>query len=598
MYRFLNRAILAVFFMSIITACGEGDTVATPIDSSNGSKIQLEKEAELTSNTDDTDDSSGSGSDSGVSNASSGDSGSETGPSGQGFTSNSDATLGASRSSISAGEGVKSPPAAPPIVPPTVPPIVSQTEPENPACVLAICDNNAGVEDLPNYHTTPAIAGKSTFLTIETGKDINTTGLVNEQLVAIESDDILRGSRPNDAGDGWQAFSGKLASNPQGDNVYFAGLLPTTNLGRPLGNAPTTTTWPGTFTFGGFENHAIDFEIDFANRRIDARTVIGDSDSSTSFALGFSEGGSVNGTVLRYSTDRSSNTSDGNHLLVGHYRAMGLIGQEGLVGALVNIKGYIEDVPFGGFSADNPTPEPAVTAPYVCPAALCDNRVSAADLPNYPASANPAGGSSFLTILPSNVAEQPTMIDTTGVIPVKNITGTRAGDENDGWQAFYGKLASDPQGDDVYFAGILPTTDLGAPLIEAPVITIWPGTFKFGEQAGKVDFEIDFASRTIDGNGISTRAQQAIDAGQKNPEFIRFSLGFSETGTVFGSILRNLNPEGQDAFYGNNTGVGGYYQATGLIGQEGLVGAVLMSKDGFIANAPYGGFVADNPNNK
>ncbi len=26
MYRFLNRAILAVFFMSIITACGEGDT--------------------------------------------------------------------------------------------------------------------------------------------------------------------------------------------------------------------------------------------------------------------------------------------------------------------------------------------------------------------------------------------------------------------------------------------------------------------------------------------------------------------------------------------------------------------------------------------
>ncbi|MCA8833917.1 MAG: hypothetical protein K8953_02425, partial [Proteobacteria bacterium] len=81
-------------------------------------------------------------------------------------------------------------------------------------------------------------------------------------------------------------------------------------------------------------------------------------------------------------------------------------------------------------------------------------------------------------------------------------------------------------------------------------------------------------------------------------EFIRFSLGFSETGTVFGSILRNLNPEGQDRHYGDNTGVGGYYQATGLIGQEGLVGAVLMSKDGFIANAPYGGFVADNPNNK
>ncbi len=607
MYRFLNRAILAVFFMSIITACGEGDTATTPTNPSeptnpsDDSKIQLEKEAEVTSNkddTDDTDDSSGSDSDSGVSNTTSGNSGSETVSSGQGSKSNGNATLGASHSSISAGDGAKSPPAVPPTVPPTVPPIVSQTEPENPACVLAICDNNAGVEDLPNYHPSPSIAGKSTFLTIETGKDIDTTGLVNAQLVAIGSDDILRGSRLGDLSDGWQAFYGKLASDPQGDNVYFAGLLPTTDLGKPLSTAPTTTVWPGTFTFGGFENHAIDFEIDFANRRIDARTILGDSEFSTSFALGFSEGGSVNGTVLRYSTGRSSKTSDGNHLLVGHYRAMGLIGQEGLVGALVNIKGYIEDAPFGGFSADNPTPEPAVTAPYVCPAALCDNRVSAADLPDYPASANPAGGSGFLTILPSNVAEQPAMIDTTGVMPVKNITGTRAGDENDGWQAFYGKLASDPQGDNVYFAGILPTTDLGAPLIEAPVITTWPGTFKFGRQAGEVNFEIDFASRTIDGQGISTRAQQAIDAGQKNPEFIRFSLGFSETGTVFGSILRNLNPEGQDAFYGDNTGVGGYYQATGLIGQEGLVGAVIMSKDGFIANAPYGGFVADNPNNK
>ncbi len=613
MYRFLNRTILAVFFMSIITACGEGDTGTTPTNPSDGSKIQLEKEAEVTSNTDD---SSGSGSGSGVSNTTSGNSGSETVSSGQGSKSGGDATLEVSRSSISAGGGVKSPPT------------VTQTESENPACLLAICDNNAGVEDLPNYHPSPSIAGKSAFLTIETGKDINTTGtgrLVNGRLVAIESEDILRGSR-SDANDGWQAFWGNLASDPQGDNVYFAGLLPTTDLGRPLSNAPTTTVWPGTFTFGGFENHPIDFKIDFANRQIDARTVIGDSEFSTSFALGFSEGGSVNGTVLRYSTGRSSKTSNDNHLLVGHYRAMGLIGQEGLVGALVNIKGYIEDSPFGGFSADNPTPEPAVTASYACPSALCDNRVSTADLPNYPASANPDVGSSFLTILPSDVADVPTSIDTTGVIPATDklliITDSRTGDENDGWQAFYGKLASDPQGDNVYFAGILPTTDLGPPLIEAPVITTWPGTFNFAGEEGSVKFEIDFASRTIDGQGITQseidsnaeRQQQHITdsiAQDSNltesditrlviprHEFIRFSLGFSETGTVFGSILRNSNPEGQDPSYRDNISVRGNYQATGLIGQEGLVGAALMSKDGFIANAPYGGFVADNPNNQ
>ena len=618
MYRFLIRTILAVFFMSIITACGEGDTGIIPTNPSDDSKIQLETEAEVTS---DTDDSSGSGSDSGVSNTTSGDSGSETVSSGQGFKSNGNAALEVSGSSISRGGDVK----PPPTVPPTVPPIVPPTEPENPACTLAICDNKAGVEDLPNYHPTPSIAGKSTFLTIETGKDINTTGtgrLVNEQLVAIGSDDILRWSHPDDAGDGWQAFLGKLASDPQGDNVYFAGLLPTTDLGRPLSTAPKTTTWSGTFTFGGFENHAIDFKIDFANRQIDARTVVNDSDFSTSFALGFSEGGSVNGTVLRYSTHESQFTSDGTYLLLGHYRAMGLIGQQGLVGALVNIKGYLEDSPFGGFSADNPTPEPAVTASYACPVALCDNKVSAADLPNYPTSANPAGGSGFLTILPSQGARQPAMIDTTGVMPATDtlliITGTRTGDENDGWQAFSGNITDQVY----YFAGILPTTDLGPPLIAAPAITTWPGTFKFGEQAGEVIFEIDFASRTIDGNGITqSEIDSNADRQQKHitdsiaqdsnltesditaliiprREFIRFSLGFSETGTVFGTILRNSNPEGQDPSYGDNISVRGYYQATGLIGQEGLVGAVIMSKDGFIANAPYGGFAADNPNNQ
>ncbi len=620
MYRFLNRTILAVFFMSIITACGEGDTGTTPTNPSDGSKIQLEKETEVTSNTDD---SSGSDSDSGVSNTSSGDSGSG-GSSGQGSKSGGDATLEVSGSSISRGDSLK--------LPSTVLPTVPPTESEKPACLLAICDNKAGVEDLPNYHPSPSIAGKSAFLTIETGKDIDTTGtgrLVNGQLVAIGSDDILRGSRPGDARDGWQAFWGKLASNPQGDNVYFAGLLPTTNLGRPLSTAPTTTVWPGTFTFGGFENHAIDFKIDFANRQIDARTIVDNSEFSTSFALGFSEGGSVNGTVLRYSTSEWQDTSDYNHLLLGNYRAMGLIGQEGLVGALVNIKGYIGDGHFGGFSADNPVPEsdrPVAFSPYVCPVALCDNRVNTADLPDYPTSANPAGGSGFLTILPSEDAEQPAMIDTTGVMPTTDnlliITDSRAGDENDGWQAFYGKLASDPQGDNVYFAGILPTTDLGPPLIEAPVITTWPGTFNFAGGEGLVNFEIDFASRTIDGQGIT---QSEIDSNAESQqqhitdsiaqdstltesditpliiprrEFIRFSLGFSETGTVFGSILRNSNPEGQVPLYGDNISVRGYYQATGLIGQEGLVGAALMSKDGFIANAPYGGFVADNPNNQ
>ena len=105
-------------------------------------------------------------------------------------------------------------------------------------------------------------------------------------------------------------------------------------------------------------------------------------------------------------------------------------------------------------------------------------------------------------------------------MPAKNITGHRAGDENDGWQAFYGRLASDPQGDDVYFAGILPTTDLGPPLIEAPVKTIWPGTFNFAGEEGLVNFEIDFASRTIDGQG-TTQSELDSNAERQQKTYYR-----------------------------------------------------------------------------
>ncbi len=213
-------------------------------------------------------------------------------------------------------------------------------------CTTPVCDNVVNTADLPSFPTAAA-SSASAFLTI-TGTQIDATGvtrLSSGQRVAP----ALRGStRAGDNMDGFRYFQGQF--NGTGDTRYFAGILPTTNLGAPLTSAPAETEWDGFYSYGGVTPARIEFDIDFANRRITAL------DEPTgfraiSFDLRFSDSGVISGIVLQH----SGFTGDTD--IGGLAIATGLIGTEGLVGAFVQNDLLPTDFS-GGFVADNPDTNP------------------------------------------------------------------------------------------------------------------------------------------------------------------------------------------------------------------------------------------------
>ncbi len=212
-------------------------------------------------------------------------------------------------------------------------------------CTDPVCDNVVNADDLPSFPTA-VTSNDSTFLTI-TGTEINTTGITRlsgGQQVAP----ILRGAtRAGDNMDGFRYFAGQFGGT--GDTVYFAGILPTTNLGAPLTAQPTTAVWPGSYSERG-RTAPLDFNIDFANRRITALANPGGVVVvAVSFNLGFSDSGLINGIIVSHAG------ATGDEPLDGLAIATGLIGTEGLVGAFVESPVSPISLGFhGGFVANNP----------------------------------------------------------------------------------------------------------------------------------------------------------------------------------------------------------------------------------------------------
>ncbi len=213
-------------------------------------------------------------------------------------------------------------------------------------CTTPVCDNVVNADDLPSYPTAAA-SSASAFLTI-TGTQIDTTD-VTRIVSGQRVDPTIRGAtRAGDNMDGYRYFQGQF--NGTGDTVFFAGILPTTNLGAPLTSAPAETEWDGTYSLGGSENNDIMFNIDFANRRITAGHA--PFNSHLRFNLGFSDSGVISGLVLEHD---SGPTTD----IFGFAHATGLIGTEGLVGVFIDsaeapTAGRIH----GGFVANNPDTNP------------------------------------------------------------------------------------------------------------------------------------------------------------------------------------------------------------------------------------------------
>ena len=214
----------------------------------------------------------------------------------------------------------------------------------NARCTDPICDNVVKADDLPSYPTTVA-SNAPAFLTI-VGTQISIAGLEQPNGTALVASDINGLTRAGDDADGVQYFQGRLGGS--GNSKTFAGILPTTNLGAPLIAPPTNAVWPGSYSERGNPVASLDFNIDFANRRITTEhsVLVG----SLSFRLVFSDSGVISGSVLEH--DLGTDTR-----IIGSRAATGLIGTEGLVGVFINDFDRDAGVRYlGGFVAANPSP--------------------------------------------------------------------------------------------------------------------------------------------------------------------------------------------------------------------------------------------------
>ncbi len=212
-------------------------------------------------------------------------------------------------------------------------------------CTTPVCDNVVNTADLPSYPTT-VTSNNSAFLTI-TGTQIDTArvtaGTIGGQRVA-PTIGVL--TRAGDDADGVRYFQGRFGDS--GNASAFAGILPTTNLGAPLTAQPTTAAWPGSYSERGNPAVTLNFNIDFANRRIIAEHDI--SFNSLSFNLVFSDSGVISGAVLEHADGTDTR-------IVGSRAATGLIGTEGLVGVFINDFDLPDGLRYvGGFVAANPNP--------------------------------------------------------------------------------------------------------------------------------------------------------------------------------------------------------------------------------------------------
>ncbi len=209
-------------------------------------------------------------------------------------------------------------------------------------CTTPVCDNVVNADDLPSYPTA-VTSSASTFLTI-TGTQINTAGVTRTASNPRVAPTIGGSTRAGDDMDGFRYFTGQF--NEAGNSGFFAGILPTTNLGAPLTSAPAETEWTGTYSVGAGEDNNITFNIDFDTRSITAgHTLFG---SHLRFNLGFSDSGVISGVVLQHAGATGDENIDGLAI------ATGLIGTEGLVGVFTEDDSYPSNGFFGGFVANNP----------------------------------------------------------------------------------------------------------------------------------------------------------------------------------------------------------------------------------------------------
>ncbi len=413
---------------------------------------------------------------------------------------------------------------------------------------------------------------------VSTGSDVRWYGVGNRGYEWITFAPVVRSGKSEAKNIRQGAFS---ASSKDGKYVYFAGILPNTDLGAPLISSDVPVYWHGRFqaTLPYEIKKALTLKVSFnggTNHVGEVEAFVKDSGDLYYHLKGdFDDKGVIKGTV-KYGdiSDRNNNPSR-NGVLTG------LIGQEGAAGAFVaNINNGFGDYSGGFIARSN-----SVASPTATPTPLADttpNRVTGRDwqagFDKVP-DAVPDTISSYYTrknqFLRSTGGTLNTGVRGDNAPDVSILTladaafGNNRGDATDGVAMFEGRHR---------YAGVLTNTDLGAPVTQTTGTAEWEGRFQTTEMDAK-DFtlEIDFRNREVEAF-VHRRAN-----------YYYYMTGtFDRNGLIKGAVdsgdFTNGNRE-TPRYHGSSHPA----EMRGLIGQEGAVGV-------FISDTNYsgysGGFVA------
>ncbi len=365
---------------------------------------------------------------------------------------------------------------------------------------------------------------------------------------------------------------------------YYAGLLPSTDLGEPLEAAPAKGTWTGWIQSVGDVVLDSAFDINFTfNNTTDGGTIeayIVDGATVMNIDGDFDDQGVITGSTVWGNTAPNNGVTDADTFSRSPGTLRGLIGQGGAVAAFIseqtgiqssgrtNAAGYA-----GGFVAYLTNPLPTET---------CITEKTCVDYAHWVTAAGPATTPTANKFLTGTATGLTTGAEVNPAVAVTTLAYSDGqfdleGEATDGFAIFRAGSAHN--------AGILSTTRLGAPLTETTTDAEWKGLFI--DRVGRDQIKNSSLTLMVSYDGSAgTITSASIGSGGA---YTFTNVGFNDVGIITGTITRTVvADESQNILADTSAGI-----ITGLIGSDGAV-AVFHSN----ANATtsyVGGFVGVPP---
>ena len=357
---------------------------------------------------------------------------------------------------------------------------------------------------------------------------------------------------------------------------YYAGLLPSTDLGEPLIAAPTGGTWTGWIQSVGdvVLDSAFAINVTF-NTTTDGGTIeayVVDSANAMRIDGDFDDQGVLTGSTQWGNAGQNRQVSNPNGGLISPGTLRGLIGQEGLVAAFISEKTGIQ--PAGTLNADGYAGGFVAYSTNPLPIETCITAKTCVDYTHWVTAADPATtptANRFLTGTPTGLTTGGEVNPAVSVMTLADRDGADplGGEATNGFAIF--------QAGSTHNVGILSTTRLGAPLSDTFANAVWKGLFteRIRRDALKTTSLTLMVSYS---DSAGTITSERIGSGNA---YTFTNVVFDSFGIITGTITRTEVAD-------ESQGI-----VTGLIGAEGAV-AVFHSN----ANATtsyVGGFGAVPP---